>query len=324
MRDFAATIQPKPSPGQPLQTALKGPIRVLVGTIALASFSIPAALAQQTVYIGGGYGPNVEVNLDVLEPGAGFDAQGLLPPPSRPPVSRLRVDGESGTPRLTLTPPSGAARMETAAAAPRLAPPRLAQPAAPAAAARRSAPPPRPATARPAPLPSGASSAPPPPPQVAATPPPPAPAPRAPAPRTTAAAPAPEPAPQATPAPPAPAREQVAQLPAAGAALESGRALRIRFAANASKLPDSARADLKSLAGQLESDPGTRLQLLAYASGSAETASRARRTSLARALAVRSFLIDEGVRSTRIDVRALGTKAAGGPADRVDVNIVKR
>jgi outer membrane protein OmpA-like peptidoglycan-associated protein len=235
----------------------------------------------------------------------------LLPPPAKPPVSRLRVDGATGSARLTLTPPGN---MRTAA----IGPPRLAPPSPPDSAARRTAPPPKPATARPAPLASSTTSAPPPPPKMAA----------APLPEPAAVA---KPAPDAAVAPPPPVRAeptpepvQTAQLPAAGAAIESGRALRIRFAANASKLPDSARADLKSLAARLDKDSGARLQLLAYASGSAETASRARRTSLARALAVRSFLIDQGVRSTRIDVRALGTNAEGGPADRVDVNIVKR
>lgn len=59
----------------------------------------------------------------------------------------------------------------------------------------------------------------------------------------------------------------------------------------------------------------------AYAAGTAEAASKARRTSLSRALAVRTFLIENGVRSTRIDVRALGNKAEGGPPDRVDIEV---
>jgi outer membrane protein OmpA-like peptidoglycan-associated protein len=41
--------------------------------------------------------------------------------------------------------------------------------------------------------------------------------------------------------------------------------------------------------------------------------------SLSRALAVRAFLIEQGVRSTRMDVRALGDKVPDGPVDRVDV-----
>ena len=50
----------------------------------------------------------------------------------------------------------------------------------------------------------------------------------------------------------------------------------------------------------------------------------ARRLSLSRALQVRSYLIDQGVRSTRIDVRALGANVPSGPADRVDIKTVQR
>ncbi|MCH8925159.1 MAG: OmpA family protein [Proteobacteria bacterium] len=55
------------------------------------------------------------------------------------------------------------------------------------------------------------------------------------------------------------------------------------------------------------------------ASRSPGSASAARRLSLSRALAVRAYLIEQGVRSTRMDVRALGDKVPDGPADRVDV-----
>ena len=58
--------------------------------------------------------------------------------------------------------------------------------------------------------------------------------------------------------------------------------------------------------------------------GTRENASKARRLSLSRALAIRSFLIDQGVRSTRIEVRAMGNKVPEGPADRVDIVILNR
>jgi hypothetical protein len=41
--------------------------------------------------------------------------------------------------------------------------------------------------------------------------------------------------------------------------------------------------------------------------------------SLFRALSVRTRFMKSGIRSTRIDVRALGMKSGGGPKDRVDV-----
>jgi outer membrane protein OmpA-like peptidoglycan-associated protein len=63
---------------------------------------------------------------------------------------------------------------------------------------------------------------------------------------------------------------------------------------------------------------------VAYAAGNDDATSQARRLSLSRALAVRSYLIEHGVRSTRMDVRALGNKVPEGPPDRVDVMLVRR
>lgn len=76
---------------------------------------------------------------------------------------------------------------------------------------------------------------------------------------------------------------------------------------------------MDSLAHKMTSDESLRIELLAYASGTPDTASRARRMSLSRALAVRSYLIKQGVHSTRMDVRALGNNVQGEPADRVDI-----
>ena len=67
-----------------------------------------------------------------------------------------------------------------------------------------------------------------------------------------------------------------------------------------------------------------RLQLMAYAGGQTLSSSQARRVSLSRALAIRSFLIENGVRSTRIDVRALGNKTSEEPLNRVDLNVSER
>ena len=80
---------------------------------------------------------------------------------------------------------------------------------------------------------------------------------------------------------------------------------------------------LNGIAARLRQDENTRLEVLGYASGTPETNRESRRLSLERALAVRSYLIDQGVRRTRIDVRALGQTAPQGPADRVDLLLVK-
>ena len=75
---------------------------------------------------------------------------------------------------------------------------------------------------------------------------------------------------------------------------------------------------------RLKADDQLRVQLMAYAGGAGLSASKARRLSLSRALTVRSFLIDNGVKSSRIDVRALGDKIPDGPSNRVDLNIIGR
>lgn len=98
-----------------------------------------------------------------------------------------------------------------------------------------------------------------------------------------------------------------------------GAALTIPFAKDGASLSDDARGALVTVAKRALGDTAIQLQVLAYASGDEDNASKARRLSLSRALAVRSFLIDQGVHSTRIEVRALGNKVPDGPPDRVDL-----
>lgn len=103
-----------------------------------------------------------------------------------------------------------------------------------------------------------------------------------------------------------------------------GQSMQITFSAGEAVLPDGAHVPLAAIAATLADDDTLRLQLKAYAGGGADSASHARRLSLSRALAVRSQLIEQGVRSTRIDVRALGNKSESGTSDRVDVILVQR
>jgi outer membrane protein OmpA-like peptidoglycan-associated protein len=100
--------------------------------------------------------------------------------------------------------------------------------------------------------------------------------------------------------------------------------VRVTFDADSSELPSSIKPELDGLAGRMAADPNMRVQLRAYAGGNQETPGQARRLSLYRALAVRSYLIERGIRSTRVDVRALGNKFEQEPADRVDVVLVGR
>lgn len=100
--------------------------------------------------------------------------------------------------------------------------------------------------------------------------------------------------------------------------------VRIAFQSEQSKMPSTAEAELKELADLLKKQPDDRVQLLAYAGGESLSASKARRLSLSRALTVRTYLMSQGVGSTRIDVRALGNKTTEEPFDRVDVQIAPR
>ncbi len=142
-------------------------------------------------------------------------------------------------------------------------------------------------------------------------------------------------APPPPPAAPAPLAAPAARQPTIAAALVPPKqaapvargdddGLRLLFDNGSAKLSDSARGNLQSLTEKMGADEALQVQLVAYAEGTAETSSQARRLSLSRALAVRSFLIDQGVRSTRMDIRALGNKAEDGPADRVDVVLVQK
>ena len=190
---------------------------------------------------------------------------------------------------------------------------RRAAPARPKVAKR---PPPKPRVTAPA-VPK---VAPPPPPMVAAVPkapvaPPPPPAPPAP----PVAAPATPPATGA-----AAASAALTSRPAPTGALKPGQQFRLGFDSGLAAISDGTETQLEGLAKSMKQDGNLRLQLLAYAGGGAQTPSQARRLSLSRALAVRSKLIEKGIRSTRIDVRALGNKSEGGPPDRVDIIITSR
>ena len=115
----------------------------------------------------------------------------------------------------------------------------------------------------------------------------------------------------------------VASLPAATLPAGGGVALRIEFSGASSRVSTQAQEGLARLAPAVIASDG-RLQLKAYAGKTQETTSTARRLSLDRALTVRRLLIEQGVKSTRIDVRALGVADDRGPAERVDVVYIAR
>jgi outer membrane protein OmpA-like peptidoglycan-associated protein len=171
--------------------------------------------------------------------------------------------------------------------------------------------------------------------------------PAAPAPTFTAraaiSAPPPAPSPTATPtvlapsmtiasAAPPPSMTITPSTPAAGAppvqmaaATTVGNvATAVKFKAGATDL-GGAQPALDAIANRLLANENLRVQLISHATGGADDAMEARRVSLARAVTVRAYLIDKGVRSLRIDVRALGNRADNGPvADQVDLLVVSQ
>jgi outer membrane protein OmpA-like peptidoglycan-associated protein len=124
------------------------------------------------------------------------------------------------------------------------------------------------------------------------------------------------------------AESELAESELAESALQ-GSLASLAFAPNSAELSGDAEGVLNDLATRFPvEDEAIRLQLMAYAGGEDMSASKARRLSLARALAVRSYLMSNGIDGARMDVRALGDRildpAAGAPTDRVDIAMIRR
>jgi outer membrane protein OmpA-like peptidoglycan-associated protein len=125
-------------------------------------------------------------------------------------------------------------------------------------------------------------------------------------------APVPAPRPQPIPVVPLVADAKGISIPIPGG-------LRVTFGPDSSDLNPRTDAALRELAATLKPQDTTTITINAYAAGSPEDASIARRLSLARALAARAVLINAGIPSTRIYPRALGSAAGDEAKDRVDV-----
>ena len=95
----------------------------------------------------------------------------------------------------------------------------------------------------------------------------------------------------------------------------------ILFAPGAEEPPASALDTVKSMIASLNAALWTgtsHIQLEAYGGGHGDKSSDARRLSLKRALIIRQLLIDDGIPSERIVVKAMGGATSGAP-DRVDI-----
>lgn len=118
---------------------------------------------------------------------------------------------------------------------------------------------------------------------------------------------------------PAPAVSAPNEAAAAVGDLEDLENLRVLFPEGGTVIDEAAESELAGLAGYMSANQGQRVVLHAYAGGAEQGRSDARRLSLTRALAVRSFLVDRGVPVERIYLRPLGNNLEDGPPDRVDI-----
>lgn len=81
----------------------------------------------------------------------------------------------------------------------------------------------------------------------------------------------------------------------------------------------SVRDDILQTLGQ---HPRWRLQIHAYAAGDDDREQGARRLALSRALHLRSYLLEQGIEPSRLDIRALGKKDGTTPLDRTELIFV--
>ncbi|SLN73512.1 OmpA family protein [Oceanibacterium hippocampi] len=285
---------------------------------------------------GSGVGPiNDPAGGITLRPPAGVAGNPVAIPgtaPSPAAVGTLRPPVPAQRPMVATTPAPAPAPVATAKTTPTATPtgtvatarPAVPVPPAPKIPAKPSEnatvapkpPAPKPATGMSAPA-TGTGTAP-----TPTAPPAPTPAPVVTAPSAPEPAPAPA-RPETAPATLAKADPGSAAIASARPAAPIGEAVTIAFAGDAVELGSDARAALDGVVGALK-DNDQRVQLKAFAADTGEGANSARRVSLSRALAVRAYMIDGGVRSTRIDVRALGDADDGGDADRVDIVMLQQ
>ncbi len=109
---------------------------------------------------------------------------------------------------------------------------------------------------------------------------------------------------------------------AVGGALPIAGGGRITFGAGSSDLNQATFAAVQAVAKQAVANPTLIVAVTAWAPGTADDPSTARRLSLDRALAVRAIMIHDGVLSDRIRAVAKGSLDVGaGPADRADFTV---
>ncbi|APH56897.1 putative secreted protein [Granulibacter bethesdensis] len=117
--------------------------------------------------------------------------------------------------------------------------------------------------------------------------------------------------------PPVPPPVVAADAP--GGLSTTGEGLRVMFGSGRSDISPATNDALREATREVSKLSNESVTILAYAPGTADDPSTARRLSLSRALTIRSALIAAGMPSTKIFVRALGSNIGNGPADRADI-----
>ncbi len=121
--------------------------------------------------------------------------------------------------------------------------------------------------------------------------------------------------------PPPPPPVAVVQT-AAGTVSPIPGGTRISFGAGSADVNPATMQGLHDFATRMKADPLARADLDATSSGVPDDPSTPRRLALARGLAARAVLINDGIASTRIYVRVMDVPAtadAAAPPDRVDL-----
>jgi outer membrane protein OmpA-like peptidoglycan-associated protein len=128
--------------------------------------------------------------------------------------------------------------------------------------------------------------------------------------------------------PPAPAIPATVTADAPGDIMPLQGGLRLTFGPGRADLNPGTEAAVRALVhrggGTTPASDNSSFTITTYASGTPDDPSTSRRLSLARALAVRSVLIGQGVASPRIYPRAWGPNQPGfndGPPDRADITL---
>ena len=126
--------------------------------------------------------------------------------------------------------------------------------------------------------------------------------------------------PTAQPAPPPP----VATAPPAPAPVQPfPPPIRVLFDDGKTDLSAGEEARIRALARAIPAATASSVNVIAYAAGKADDPSSARRLSLSRGLAVRTVLLDSGIQSSQIYVRAMGSKTESGPPNRVELTVAR-